>query len=362
MRTVFIIFIGFHGLIHILGFVKAFELAEIKELTAPISKSFGMLWLAALLLITIAVLLYALKNNYWWLFGIASVLISQTLIIYFWQDAKFGTLPNIILLIVSIVAFGEFNFKGTVNEEISELLSKIDKKSSKIITEDMTSGLPAPVQKWLNNSGIVGKEEIKNVFLKQKVLMKMKPDQEDWSDATAEQYFNAQTPAFIWKVNMQMMPFISLAGRDKFENGKGEMLIKVLSLLPVVDEKENEKINISTLQRYLAEIVWFPSTALNPSVSWEEINDFSAKATMNYNGTMGSGVFYFDEDGNFTKFSAMRYMSGEENAELREWIVEVKESKVMEGIKIPVKIHAIWNLDEGEWNWLQLELTYIKYD
>jgi hypothetical protein len=140
------------------------------------------------------------------------------------------------------------------------------------------------------------------------------------------------------------------------------MLIKVLSLLPVVDQKENEKINISTLQRYLAEIVWFPSTALNPSVSWEEINDFSAKATMNYNGTMGSGVFYFDEDGNFTKFSAMRYMSGEENAELREWIVEVKESKVMEGIKIPVKIHAIWNLDEGEWNWLQLELTYIKYD
>ncbi|MDN5330561.1 MAG: hypothetical protein PWP35_2348 [Bacteroidales bacterium] len=36
------------------------------------------------------------------------------------------------------------------------------------------------------------------------------------------------------------------------------MLIKVNSLIPVVNEKGN-KLDEGTLQRYLGEIVWFPS-------------------------------------------------------------------------------------------------------
>ena len=43
---------------------------------------------------------------------------------------------------------------------------------------------------------------------------------------------------------MQMAPCIEVVGRDKFENGKDEMLIKILSLLPVVNIKDNEKINL----------------------------------------------------------------------------------------------------------------------
>jgi hypothetical protein len=38
----------------------------------------------------------------------------------------------------------------------------------------------------------------------------MKPEQETWNDATAEQYFAVQNPAFVWKVKMNMPPFIHL--------------------------------------------------------------------------------------------------------------------------------------------------------
>jgi hypothetical protein len=159
-----------------------------------------------------------------------------------------------------------------------------------------------------------------------------------------------------------MGPFKVVVGRDKFENGKGEMLIKVLSLLPVVNIKGNAKINTAALQRYLGEIVWFPSEAVSPYITWETINDFSARATMTYKGITGSGTFFFDESGNFEKFTAMRYMGGEEDSQLKEWTIVARESTDMNGINIPVNMTATWKLENGDWTWLQLELTDISYN
>ena len=102
-----------------------------------------------------------------------------------------------------------------------------------LITKEQLNDLPYPVAKWLNVSGMIGKEEINTVWLSQKAMMKMKPEQKDWNEAVAEQYFSAENPAFVWKVKMNMPPFIKITGRDKFVDGKGEMLIKMFSILNI---------------------------------------------------------------------------------------------------------------------------------
>ncbi len=53
-----------------------------------------------------------------------------------------------------------------------------------------------------------------------------------------------------------------------FKDGKGSMIIKVLSLINVVNDSNNEKINQGTLQRYLGEITWFPTAAVSPYIKW----------------------------------------------------------------------------------------------
>lgn len=159
-----------------------------------------------------------------------------------------------------------------------------------------------------------------------------------------------------------MMPLIQVAGRDKFSEGQGEMLMKLFSLFPVVSQGGNEKINSGSLQRYLGEIVWFPSAALSPYITWGMIDDRSAKATMTYQGNTGSGVFTFDEKGHFQRFSARRYRGGEEDAERREWIIIAKESEVRNNIRIPVKLEATWKLESGDWTWLKIEITHIEYN
>lgn len=362
VRIAFVIIIGLHGLIHLLGFAKAFGLAEIRELTQLVSKPMGALWLLSAVLFLATGLVYTTGSSHWWLLGIAATLISQVLIAYFWKDAKFGTLPNVLILLVSVIAYADFSIAKTVRTEVDHVLTQMDHSTSEVITERTIADLPMPVQKWLRHSGMIGKQDIHSVRLTQKALMKMKPDQKEWSHAEAEQYFTTHPPASIWTVRLQMMPFVEVVGRDKFQEGKGEMLIKILSLLPIVNSKNNDKTNMGTLQRYLGEIVWFPSAATSPYIVWEGIDDLSAKATMTYEGTTGSGTFYFDENGSFKKFSALRYMGGDDDAQLKEWIIEVSESGIRNGVRIPTKMTATWKLDKGDWTWLQLELTEISYN
>lgn len=361
-KIIFSVILGFHGIIHLMGFVKAFNFYEIKELTLPISKSLGVTWFLTFLLFATTLILFLIKNEFWWLIAIIGILISQVLVFTFWQDAKLGTIPNIIILTVSIVAFAMFNFDRNISREIDKMFSQNAIKDQSTVTTEMITHLPTPIQSWLKHSGIIGKERIYAVRLKQKALMRMKQDQKKWTDASAKQYFTIDKPAFIWKVDLQMMPFLNITGRDKFFDGKGEMLIKILSLFPVVNSADNEKVNTGALQRYLGEIAWFPSAVLSPYITWKKIDDFSAEATMTYKGTTGSGIFHFDEEGNLVKYTAQRYMGIEDDDKLEEWVITVNESRILNGINIPVKLSATWKLASGDWTWLEVEITDIEYN
>ena len=361
MKIVFLIIVLIHGLIHLLGFVQSFGFKEIKELTLPISKSMGFIWLTATILFLTYGLLYFLDSKYAWLFGIAAVVISQIIIILFWQDAKFGTIPNIIIILVSITLLGYYNFQKFTQQETDYLLSRNKITENSIVDENDIEHLPEPVKNWLHNSGAVGKPFISIGKVKQKAEMKMKPEQKNWMTATAIQYTTINNPAFIWTVDVKMNSLLHFQGRDKFENGKGEMLIKMNSLITVVNE-HGEKLDEGALQRYLAEMVWFPSLALSPYITWEQIDSLSAKATMNYKGTSGSGTFYFNSKGDVTKFFALRYKDNNEGAKRYGWTINISDYKTFEGIKVPAKMAATWKLDKGEWTWLKLEVTDIKFN
>lgn len=61
----------------------------------------------------------------------------------------------------------------------------------------------------------------------------------DWMRVEAEQYISTNPPGFIWKAGVKS-PFLHFSGRDKYENGEGHLLIKLFSLIPVVDAKGKE--------------------------------------------------------------------------------------------------------------------------
>ncbi|WP_375581253.1 DUF6544 family protein [Marivirga tractuosa] len=361
MRIALFIIIIIHGLLHILGFVKGFSLKEIKELTIPISKSMGLIWLITSILYIAYGILFLLNHKNAWLIGFIAVLLSQILIIIFWKDAKFGTLPNIIVLIVSLISYGHFNFHKLTLLETNTILNQSKTSKVNLLTETRISELPKPVKRWLKNSGAIGKPIITKGKVIQEAKMKMNTDQKNWLEAKAVQYSIMDTPSFIWIVDVKMNKLVNFQGRDKFYDGKGEMLIKLNALVKVVNEK-GEKLNEGTMQRYLGEMVWFPSLAVSEYITWEQINDSTAKATMDYQGTKATGTFFFNSNGDFIKFSADRFKGNEADSKRYEWVLTVDDYKTFEGIKVPSKMKATWKLENMDWNWLKLEIKDIKYN
>src|SRR4029079_19525059 len=106
MRWRLIGLLTLHGFIHLMGFAKAFGYADLPQLTQPISREWGVLWLlAAALVIATAVMLAGGARAYW-IVGGAALLVSPLLIITAWRDAWAGTAVNAVLLLV--VAHGLF--------------------------------------------------------------------------------------------------------------------------------------------------------------------------------------------------------------------------------------------------------------
>lgn len=361
MRTALTIWIGIHGIIHLFGFFKAFDIFKFNAISQSISKTYGIFWLLTCLLFVITVILILTYSDYWWLSSFFAVIISQVLIFNYWSDAKLGTIANVIILLVTIIGYSNLNFKDKIKGERIILFENSQLKNQEIVTEKALLDLPPIVQKWLTNCGIIGKQLVSNVYLVQELQLKMKPEQTSWNKGTAEQYFTIQPPAFNWNINTEINSILNVVGRDKFEDGKGEMIIKLLSLIPVASAKNDERVNQATLQRYLAEIVWFPSASLSPYIKWETIDDYSARASMEYKGTKGSGEFHFDKDGNFKKYVAMRYQDSKA-IKPTEWTVFAKRSEVRNGIKIPIECEASWELEDGKWTWLKLKITDIQYN
>lgn len=94
-----------HGAIHLLGFVHAFEIKPIEAFTQPISKMLGLLWLVASLLFALFVISAFLLPNLSPWFGLVAITYSQALIFSQWKEAKFGSIANLILLLLLFYPF-----------------------------------------------------------------------------------------------------------------------------------------------------------------------------------------------------------------------------------------------------------------
>lgn len=361
MKTLFAILFLLHALLHFIGFASGFKLVNFRQLQLSIPKSHGILWLIAGIIFLLAFLLFVLDKRYWPFFALAGVLISQSLIIISWQDTKFGTILNIIILLVSIPALGSFHFRNMVEAERSKLQQEFVEPQIKEITSERLATLPPAVEKWLETSGVVGRPEIFYGHLTQTGEMRTSPDGK-WMDFEAQQLVNIETPAFIWDTRVEMAPLINLYGRDKLINGEGEMLIKLFALAPVVNEGPGEKMDSGAMLRFLGEICWFPTAALSDHITWEETGRYTAKAILRIGAKQVDGKFTFNGVGDFESFEALRYYGGGPESKEELWYIKALEFKEFSGYRVPSKCLVTWKLPQGDFPWLKLEITSIYYD
>ncbi len=358
LRWFFIALLVLHGCIHLLGFVKAFGLAEVDQLEQPISKPIGLVWLLTTLVFLLTALAYSAGWSWWWVAGLIGVVISQFAIIEVWTDARWGTLPNLITLVVCLVGAGAWQFERMAKAEVTHLLSPPQEAGTNLEEADLAV-LPSPVQRWLRHVRAVGTASPAQVRLHQRGRMRLGPNRK-WLTVDARQWFNLIDPAFIWHAHVGTGSLVQFGGRDRYAGGRGQMLIKLYHLFPVI-RAEGPQIDQGTAVRYLAEMAWFPTVAIKDYIEWKALDDQRAMATLREGPATVQATFTFDKAGKLIRIEAPRYY--EQTGEMKNWIIELPTEgyRTFEGLRLPAIAFVGWELDQGIFTWYELEITKLDY-
>ncbi|WP_222983064.1 DUF6544 family protein [Flagellimonas meishanensis] len=357
MRAVFFMLILIHGLIHFMGFAKALDLGNMEQLTKDIPKPLGILWLLTGLLFVISAVLYFIKKDFWPILSIVAVVLSQLLIIMFWKDSKFGTIANIIILIIGIVAWANTSFENQYHEDVF-LAMRSAPKVKELITEKDLEHLPTPVQNYLSYVGIVGKPKVFNFRITFEGQMRDKG--KDWFSFTSEQYNFVEDPTrlFFMKAKVSGLP---TAGYHRYATDGASMLIKLLSLFSVAKMDGPEMFPTETVTFFNDMCLFAPAALVDERIQWEELDAFSARAVFTNNGCRISAVLYFNEKGRLVNFVSEDRIAVSEMKTFP-FSTPVGNYKEINGHILPTYGEAIWHYPDGEFVYGKFNLMTITYN
>ncbi len=228
------------------------------------------------------------------------------------------------------------------------------------ISKAQVQGLPEPMQRYLRYARVIGKEPIRTVHLTQQGVMRTQPGQK-WLPFVAQQYFTTNPPAFLWHATMRLFPFVWISATDRFSQGHGNMRIKLLSVIPMGNARGSE-MDQSEMQRYLAEMIWFPAAWLSKSIEWQAIDAHTVKAIMHASDVTAPVVLHVNEQGQLTRVTADRYKEEHGRYLLTPWSGQCDEYQAVEGMRIPTRIAITWHLASGDFTWFRCKITEIEYN
>jgi hypothetical protein len=249
------------------------------------------------------------------------------------------------------------------NNDVVKLIENAETLPATIVTDAMLSKYPAPLQRYFLYTGLIGKPVVSTVRLKQILKMRENSDQ-PWMQMTARQYYSVQPASFIWKgiVTKAGIPVVRV--RDMYAGGKGTMRVKAFGIYALA-ESGGPEMDTGGMTRYFNEMMWFPSAFLGTNVTFQPIDDDSVKATFTDEGKSVSATMYFDKQGRIINFVAERYRAinfGRDGYQNAIWSTPISEYREFNGLMLPSKGLAVYNLPEGDLVYGDVEITSVEYD
>ena len=364
MRVAIGVLLAVHGVIHFMGFAKAFGYASLPQLTQPISRGMGALWLLAGILLWISAALLVAWPRYWWIAGMAAMVISQAVVMSAWRDAWAGTIPNVVLLLAVTHGWlteGPWSFRAQFDRDAAVGLSRPSHVPK--VTEYDLAPLPAPVQRYLRAIGFVGQPRIGNYRLRFRGRIRSAPDSA-WMPFEADQqsFANPSTRLFLMRAHMFGLPVEAF---HRFVDGRATMQVKVLGILPMVDASGRVMDQSETVTLFNDMCLLAPATLLDPRIEWEPIDSHSARARFTNGDQTITATLFFGEDGLLTNFISddrSRLSSDGKSFARHRFSTPVRDYRAFGAVRLPAHGDTRYLLPEGEFTYGEFDLQDVAYN
>ncbi len=255
----------------------------------------------------------------------------------------------IFLLILSLFA-GHYRFYH-ITEKDRDTLFNLSGNTELPVTKEELNALPKIVRAYLIKAKVVGKCRDCHLIMKQRGRIRQK-EGGNWLDFTAKQVMTSVPPGFVWAARS-----FPIFVKDKCINGQGEVRVSFLGLKNMGVQLSRE-INESALNRCLAELPLYPVGFLSPAIRWEELDGKSVRAKISLGSTQTEGIFFFNDQGLMERFESIRYKGDL----LERFTGKLENYEILEGLYVPTKMTAIWNLAEGDFEYFNSEIIDYRID
>jgi hypothetical protein len=259
------------------------------------------------------------------------------------------------------IAFKHRQFRGSTDADVQAVFSGAEIGIGRAALDARWDTLPLPIQRHLTYAIAAAAPSIRTVRLLHSGTFRTGPEQR-WSPIAGEQYFSACVPGFVWFASMRMAPMVWIQARDRLVNGRGNMLVKLLSAFTIADASGPE-IDQGAALRWLAESVWFPYAFAADTVSWEAIDGRSARASLRTAGSPVRAIFEVDRDGRIVQLHAERFRDlGGGRSVLTPWSGRYSDYAEFGGFRVPSSVEVTWDLTDGPFGYARFNLTALEYN
>lgn len=362
MRWILVALLGVHGVIHFMGFAKAFGLAELPQLTATLSRQVGMLWLGAGVAHLTAAALLVGAPRVWWAAALVAVVLSQGAILTAWGDAGFGTIANVVILLAAVYGLastGPVSFRAEYETAVGSRVGG-QGAPSQVVTSSDLQGLPEAVRCFMQKSGVVGEPRVHHFSARWEGRIRGGPD-EPWMELTAEQVNFVGEPArfFLMDASRSGLPVAVL---HVFANGEASMRVKLLSLIPMVDQRGPTMTRAETVTLLNDMALMAPAALLDSDVEWETVDDRSTRARYTVGENTVEATFVFNASCELVDFVSDDRFAATPDGEMvaQRWSTPMEAHRTFGPYHLPSAGKAVWHPPEGEYAYLEAELFDIE--
>lgn len=346
-----------HGLVHLMGFVAYWPLAEVAGLpykTTLLSQRwavgpngmrlYSLLWLGTAVGLVAATIGLLNGQSWWFPLMWTAVIVSLLLIFLDWGNAFRGAIINLLILVPLLLVRGL--------QVQPRPFSPYPQTTPGLSTVTLPADLPAPVARYYQT--IMGE----NVPVIETAVL----------TARGHLRFTGITfPArvrFIYEAGQGYRHYIEatffgyplMKVNERYLDGQARME------LPTGVVENEPKVDMAANLGLWGESLWIPSIYVtDPRVRWQAIDDNTARLIVPFATGEDSFTVAFDaETGLIQSMEALRYRDPDADAEKIPWLLEPIAWTQFHDVLIPAHSSVTW-ADEGA-PWLVLEVEDAVYN
>ena len=270
-------------------------------------------------------------------------------------------LISVIILVVIIYFRMPYSPLKSVFIKIAENQISDNKASTDNFTAEEIEHLPAPVKKYFETCGFIGRPKMSYLKAYYENVNFLLAADKPYTKINYTLYTFVKEPARIAFIETSIYG-IPFQGLDSYIGGKGGMKGVLAKTITLFNETGAE-MDTACLVNSLSECLFVPSIAIQGYIQWMHVDDTHANATISYYGISASGSFTFSENGEVISFSTNdRWAIETDGTKTRTpWSLLFGNYEERNGIKQPTIYKAVWHYGNGDSVYFDSKNPLIEY-